>query len=889
MKVNLKDNKENSNVTTYRNAKEVIVSHAKNVHKANLQTSNLFWVFRSISQTTWKSKVEKIRKETDKDKRKQLKEDTLGYFNIGEFRDNYRNNKSFIRSEFMLFDFDDLGEELKTKAEFLKTNAYVYALFISPSGDGLKVIYRLDTPVTDKDQFSKIYKAQAKTLGASLSSDADKTSDASRPCYFSYDPDIYINERALPLRIGELKKEIGDAEKRNENSADRDELLAILGGVKEGGRNTALTQFAGLCISKGFDQSFTKTFASIWNLKNDPPLPADEIDKTVENLYISYAEENKMPSSLVHYKEENNRYVKLLKEEEREISSFILEPKELLILNDSDCMKVKVITDKGFEYDNVLLENTDWHTKGKFLKALGHQDCVFLGSDNDLLGLCNYLNARVERRITGTKIIGLHEGNTWVTENVNITKDGKQPDLKIVPYSKGGDAFYHKIRYSELSQDETESLIRGFYNNVTRINNPETILPWIGWLFSSPVKPALRTIAGGFPLMFVHGGQGSGKTSTAGIIMRLLGYNDPKPFSCTMRSFPILKLLSSTNAIPVILDEFKKSDMTKEQTDDLLRYMRKAYSGEVESKGRPDQTVEDYTLDAPLTVMGEWDINQPALKERVLVSRFTSAVKEDKEMQKAFSELKTLALEGFMPEYIKFLLGMDVEETYNRLKKKVEDHFSGVTVAPRVLNNLTVLAAGLEFFRIFGEEWGCSVPSINVESLLDSQLNEITGSKNGSVKSAVDQLIEELAVMALKGDLISDKSFISGRKETIKVGNVRFDQMKLDESNKYNDPDFRVLTINDQNHEPVNVVAIKFNSVYPKFKEYARKTGYEGDLLDKESYKRLFDESPYVVSKNQSVRFGRESVRSLCIDYEKAREKGLNLEGLVFDYSKIEE
>jgi len=110
---------------------------------------------------------------------------------------------------------------------------------------------------------------------------------------------------------------------------------------------------------------------------------------------------------------------------------------------------------------------------------------------------------------------------------------------------------------------------------------------------------------GGFPIAFVHGGQGGGKSSTGVMFMRLLGYNDPTLNSCTMRTFPMLKLLSSTNAVPIIFDEFKMSDMNEYEIDNLQRFMRKSYSSEVESKGRSDQTTIDYKICAPMAVMGE--------------------------------------------------------------------------------------------------------------------------------------------------------------------------------------------------------------------------------------------------------------------------------------------
>ena len=83
-----------------------------------------------------------------------------------------------------------------------------------------------------------------------------------------------------------------------------------------------------------------------------------------------------------------------------------------------------------------------------------------------------------------------------------------------------------------------------------------------------------------------------------------------------MRPFPMLKNLSSTNGIPQFYDEFKQSDMKDDAIESLLRYIREIYDGEMEQKGREDQTTIDYELLAPMAVMGEWNISQPAIRER---------------------------------------------------------------------------------------------------------------------------------------------------------------------------------------------------------------------------------------------------------------------------------
>jgi hypothetical protein len=431
---------------------------------------------------------------------------------------------------------------------------------------------------------------------------------------------------------------------------------------------------------------------------------------------------------------------------------------------------------------------------------------------------------------------------------MNITKNGITNPPAIVPYSKGADAFYHGIRYESMDDHAYTGFVRELYDHIFCINEIKTILPWLGWMFVAPVKEKLKPLTGGFPFVFVHGGQGSGKSSTASIFMRLCGYKDPDPKSSETRHFPLLKALSATNGVPVFMDEFKESDMKDDAVDILLRMLRKSYSGEVESKGRADQTVEDYRILAPVTVMGEWNITQPALKERMLVSRFSDAIKKDEGMKKAFGAVKSLPLEAFMPRYNENLLGQEIESMFARSQRLVSRHFGSMMIAPRISTNLSIMVLGIWLLKRFGRQYGARIPSIDLSALLDDQLEEITGSKTGFVKSAVDQLVEELSVLAQNGQL--------GR-----------------------DTDYLHTSIDLKNKGTLDVVAIWFSKIFPGFKEHARRTNYEGDLLDKESYYRLFEECEYVVAKNWNVRFPDKQRRCLVIDYERAKAAGLDLDG----------
>lgn len=800
---------------------KIVVSTGTKVTNNKLSQSTFDKVVNEIRSDKWKSLTEQLQKISIKDDQQKFKKKNFTYFNLGIFQNNERSKFKLIRSQHLLFDYDGLSKDkLTSLKEKLKSDNSIFCFFTSPSGKGLKVIYKLDKPITDHQKFTDVYKHYAILFKIDLGAKPDKTSDAGRPCYFSYDPEIYINKDAE-----ELLTDVTPVVEKKTTPTSKWK------GAKEGERDNTLISLCGSLINSGVNKNEAIQILKGWNLQNTPPLSEDELLKTINSAYGRYRK---------GFVEKENCYYKVEKGLVK-ITSFIIKPKELLILQGKDCLVSDIHTSLNSEYKDVLIENTDWHTKQKFLKALGHTDCVFLGSDRDVQLLCEYINHKIEVKKTGTKIIGLFNDNTWVVKDLNITKAGVEKDIKIVPYDKGDEAFYNKIVYS------ADCDVNGFYENVLSINQPEIIIPWISWIFASPLKPILKKSGNGFPLIFVHGSQGGGKTSTSKLLMRLCGYNISDPFSCTMRIFPMLKLLSSTNAVPVFLDEFKKSDMREDQIENLLRFMRKAYMGEVESKGKADQTTEDYYISAPLCVMGEWNISQPALMERMLLVRFDGSVKKNKPMQEAFERLKNLPLEGFMQKYIEFCLNQDVDLLMNAAKEIVDKTFGNIKIAPRIKYNLSVMIFGLRLFESYAKHNNITLPVFDYSLILKKQLKEITGSENGFVRSALDQFIEELAVM-------------------VAINGVNLDNY------------WTRATVGNR-----EVIAIRFNEIFPLFREHSKRRGYEGDQLDKESYKRLFKESDYVLKVGDksmpSVRFGTDTHRALCIEIDAARKAGLNLDG----------
>ena len=304
------DNVENNN--NYRKAKDVNVSYANKVFYTNLKIATLEWVFTNIKSDVWKERIEKVRAEKDNDARKKLKSDTLMYFNIGTFKDNKRSNANFLSSEFMIFDFDHVEGDIILKKNSFKENKNVYAVFISPSGDGLKVITRLDSVINSSSQYSRIYKHYAKVFGATVGEKADKTSDASRPCFISHDPDLYVNENAEPLNtnLGEVYYEEDPHIQTPAPTGPLSEEQIVVSdnvnlweGVSVGQRTNRRGQLIGILLNKGVSQKITTDILLMYNDRCTPPEDKKKIVSEVADYYKRYA---KVESEFWEIKTNNN-------------------------------------------------------------------------------------------------------------------------------------------------------------------------------------------------------------------------------------------------------------------------------------------------------------------------------------------------------------------------------------------------------------------------------------------------------------------------------------------------------------------------------------------------------------------------------------------------------
>jgi len=153
---------------------------------------SLEFIIDRIKSGASKDLVKRIRTEKDKSQRNELKKNLPAICFSGTF--NKRNDSSIIQhSGFICLDFDgyENNKELLTDKEKLTKSNFIYSVFISPSGKGLKALVKIPQDIDNHVNYFN-------SLEIHFNNPHFDTTckNISRVCYESYDPLIYVNKNS---------------------------------------------------------------------------------------------------------------------------------------------------------------------------------------------------------------------------------------------------------------------------------------------------------------------------------------------------------------------------------------------------------------------------------------------------------------------------------------------------------------------------------------------------------------------------------------------------------------------------------------------------------------------------------------------------------------------
>lgn len=161
---------------------------------------NIDFVLDRIKVGTSKDLIKKIRSEKDKSKRNELKRNLPAICFSGKF--SRRNDNAIIEhSGLICIDFDNYNshEDLLKDIDILRNDTYTFSLFISPSGNGIKVLVKIPPEIENhKSYFDSLVEYYSNSHLDIVAK------NISRICYESYDKDIYVNKNS---KVWNTKKE----------------------------------------------------------------------------------------------------------------------------------------------------------------------------------------------------------------------------------------------------------------------------------------------------------------------------------------------------------------------------------------------------------------------------------------------------------------------------------------------------------------------------------------------------------------------------------------------------------------------------------------------------------------------------------------------------------
>ena len=373
-------------VTIFKNIKEVNTPFHKEIG----------FVLERIKTGASKDRIKDIRKCKDKAKRQELKKELPAICFSGKF--NKRNSESIEEhSGFICLDFDGYEKQkdlLMDKEKFTK-DKYVYACFISPSGNGLKVIVKIPT---EEDNHVNYFKGLEMYFDSTYFDKSCK--DISRVCYESYDPLIHINENSNTWDIlADVEyKEVTVTDRRTIPITDENKIVDILMRwwerkypMTEGQRNQNCYILAMALNEYGVSRSLAQF---ILHQYESSGFSRREIDRTIESAYSNTAKFN----TKYYEDEESVTYVRNLRKkgysrrevkmefEKKNIDGEAVDNVIDILENEQKSQQFWVITKKGnisivhIAFKNFLEENGFY----KFCPE-GGRNYVFVKVTNNLI------------------------------------------------------------------------------------------------------------------------------------------------------------------------------------------------------------------------------------------------------------------------------------------------------------------------------------------------------------------------------------------------------------------------------------------------------------------------------------------------------------------------
>ena len=357
-------------------------------------SESIYSIIQGIKNGRWKDKIENLRKETNPHQFSELKK-KLPYFTpSGNFKDHRRPENLKDYSYIVHLDFDKLlDKQLFELKNHLRQDPYVIGFFTSPSANGLKVFFKVDSAQEyHLNAWQQVDDYVFEKTG--ISSDSS-VKDISRCCFISYDKEAYYNENYKIFQISNKSSEKSKSKPSTHDLVISPQWVwnhtSNTTTFTTGSRNNYMYRYACSCSNWGIDIESCLSYSK--NYEESDFLFETEIKKTIQSAYnkakheFGYLLKNKSGAQLHNCNSTDTSYnIESLKSIET------YPPPTELFQTNSNCIDEIVFTD----YLPELLQEATQHFEEN------ERDMILLGIISSISGCLQHL------KIQGRKMKKYH-------------------------------------------------------------------------------------------------------------------------------------------------------------------------------------------------------------------------------------------------------------------------------------------------------------------------------------------------------------------------------------------------------------------------------------------------------------------------------------------------
>ncbi len=526
------------------------------------------------------------------------------------------------------------------------------------------------------------------------------------------------------------------------------------------------------------------------------------------------------------------------------LTNFTVEPVEM-ITSDQESEMTADFKTRTATFRKTMV-STDFNSAQRFKGMLNKNTIAlaYFGSDGDLELFKVFLGEMEWPVKQGVKALGIYQHGgklVFVCGDTAVDKTGT-PVEDILQLDG-----WKEIESAILDTDPlTKDRLIALGKCLMSYNEPAKTVPILAWAAGCFVKEHLRMKGIKYPMLFLIGEAGSGKSTTMEKVIMPIFAGTTVQAASQMTKFTLLKLSASSNLAPLFLDEFKPSKMDKTRKEQLNNHFRDIYDMHDGSRGSLDMNVHSYKLLAPMVVAGEESADETAIRERTIELLFSKKDLKNKEFRSAFFEIARHKdwISDLGRSLLMTALGIDPDTVLN-WHMDCADVFDQ-SMPERIRTNLCGAYCGLKLLealcRSLGLAWDEVFPYTMEECARQLELSAKEYLLDGGThnRSIIDQTFEIMS------------------------------NMRLDPKNDYN------LSEDGQ------YLYICFPRVYDEYTKYRKDYAVTGEVLTYTEFRRQLKHSDIYVSNNDPRRMGDKVQKVWTLRFD-VLQKRSSVDGFITD------